>query len=63
METIPTHNFGFKTRHLRCDDLQLYLFQLKDSIPTYQMYQRDLSSNVIEIGRTSPRWIVRAFRK
>ena len=42
METIPTYNFGFKTRYLRCGDLQLHLFQLEDSIPTYQHFALDV---------------------
>ena len=29
MQTIPSYNFGFKTKYLRCGDLQLHIFELK----------------------------------
>src|SRR5256885_6841783 len=38
MELIPTYNFGFKTKYLRCGDLQLHLFELEDHIPVYQHF-------------------------
>jgi len=25
MKTIPSYNFGFKTRYLRCEELQLHI--------------------------------------
>src|ERR1700730_10097856 len=28
METIPSYNFGFKTKYLRCGNLQLHIFEL-----------------------------------
>src|SRR4051812_50088509 len=30
MQTIPSYNFGFKTKFLRCGDLQLHIFQFED---------------------------------
>ncbi len=42
MELIPTYNFGFKTKYLRCGDLQLHLFELEDSIPVYQHFALDV---------------------
>jgi len=33
MQTIPSYNFGFKTKYLRCGDLQLHIFELKDHVP------------------------------
>jgi catechol-2,3-dioxygenase len=29
MQTIPSYNFGFKTKYLRCGDLQLHIFELE----------------------------------
>jgi hypothetical protein len=59
METIPSYNFGFKTKYLRCGDLQLHIFELDstafrnpvDELPDgcVQMYLRDPSGNLIEI--------------
>lgn len=42
MELIPTYNFGFKTRYLRCGDLQLHLFELPDHVPVYQHFALDV---------------------
>jgi catechol 2,3-dioxygenase-like lactoylglutathione lyase family enzyme len=42
MELIPTYNFGFKTKYLRCGDLQLHLFELEDHIPVYQHFALDV---------------------
>lgn len=42
MELIPTYNFGFKTKYLRCGDLQLHLFELEDSVPVYQHFALDV---------------------
>ena len=42
MELIPTYNFGFKTRYLRCGDLQLHLFDLEDHVPKYQHFAVDV---------------------
>lgn len=42
MEVIPTYNFGFRTRYLRCGDLQLHLFELEDQAPVYQHFAIDV---------------------
>src|ERR1700716_216157 len=42
MELIPTYNFGFKTRYLRCGELQLHLFELEDVVPKYQRVAIDV---------------------
>jgi catechol 2,3-dioxygenase-like lactoylglutathione lyase family enzyme len=42
MEVIPTYNFGFKTKYLRCGDLQLHIFELEDHIPHYQHFAIDV---------------------
>jgi catechol 2,3-dioxygenase-like lactoylglutathione lyase family enzyme len=42
MELIPTYNFGFKTKYLRCGDLQLHLFELEDHVPVYQHFAIDV---------------------
>ena len=42
METIPSYNFGFKTRYLRCGDLQLHIFELEDQVPLYQHFAVDV---------------------
>lgn len=42
MELIPTYNFGFKTKYLRCGDLQLHLFELDDHVPVYQHFALDV---------------------
>ncbi|MEH2469964.1 catechol 2,3-dioxygenase-like lactoylglutathione lyase family enzyme [Nitrobacteraceae bacterium AZCC 2161] len=42
MELIPTYNFGFKTKYLRCGDLQLHLFELEDHVPVYQHFALDV---------------------
>jgi catechol 2,3-dioxygenase-like lactoylglutathione lyase family enzyme len=42
LEPIPTYNFGFKTRYLRCGDLQLHIFELQDHIPLYQHFAIDV---------------------
>lgn len=42
MERIPTYNFGFKTQYLRCGDLQLHVFELKDVVPRYQHFAVDV---------------------
>ena len=61
METIPSYNFGFKTKYLRCGDLQLHIFELDSTafrnpvneLPDgcVEMYLRDPSGNLIEIDR------------
>jgi catechol 2,3-dioxygenase-like lactoylglutathione lyase family enzyme len=42
METIPSYNFGFKTKYLRCGDLQLHIFELEDHVPVYQHFAVDV---------------------
>jgi catechol 2,3-dioxygenase-like lactoylglutathione lyase family enzyme len=42
MEAIPSYNFGFKTRYLRCGDLQLHIFELEDHVPRYQHFALDV---------------------
>lgn len=42
MEIIPSYNFGFQTRYLRCGDLQLHVFELKDHVPVYQHFALDV---------------------
>lgn len=42
MELIPTYNFGFKTKYLRCGDLQFHLFELEDHVPVYQHFALDV---------------------
>ena len=42
MQTIPSYNFGFKTKYLRCGDLQLHIFELEDKIPFYQHFAVDV---------------------
>jgi catechol 2,3-dioxygenase-like lactoylglutathione lyase family enzyme len=42
METIPSYNFGFKTKYLRCGDLQLHIFELEDHVPLYQHFAVDV---------------------
>lgn len=42
MELIPSYNFGFKTRYLRCGDLQLHVFELQDHVPLYQHFALDV---------------------
>jgi catechol 2,3-dioxygenase-like lactoylglutathione lyase family enzyme len=42
MELIPTYNFGFKTKYLRCGDLQLHVFELEDHVPVYQHFALDV---------------------
>src|ERR1700760_1082180 len=42
MQVIPSYNFGFKTKYLRCGDLQLHLFELEDSVPHYQHFALDV---------------------
>src|SRR6202020_3538319 len=42
MEAIPSYNFGFKTKYLRCGDLQLHIFELEDQVPFYQHFAVDV---------------------
>ena len=42
MQTIPSYNFGFKTKYLRCGDLQLHIFELEDQVPFYQHFAVDV---------------------
>ena len=42
LELIPTYNFGFKTKYLRCGDLQLHVFELQDAVPVYQHFAIDV---------------------
>lgn len=42
METIPSYNFGFKTKYLRCGELQLHIFELEDQVPRYQHFAVDV---------------------
>jgi catechol 2,3-dioxygenase-like lactoylglutathione lyase family enzyme len=42
MEVIPSYNFGFKTKYLRCGDLQLHIFELEDHVPLYQHFAVDV---------------------
>ena len=42
MQTIPSYNFGFKTKYLRCGDLQLHIFELEDKVPFYQHFAVDV---------------------
>ena len=42
MQTIPSYNFGFKTKYLRCGDLQLHIFELEDHVPVYQHFAVDV---------------------
>ena len=42
MQAIPSYNFGFKTKYLRCGDLQLHIFELEDQIPVYQHFAVDV---------------------
>ena len=65
MELIPTYNFGFKAKYLRCGDLQLHVFELEDHVPLYQHFALDVDDfhGVYErsIGRTSTPSTDRAF--
>jgi catechol 2,3-dioxygenase-like lactoylglutathione lyase family enzyme len=47
MQTIPSYNFGFKTKYLRCGDLQLHLFELEDQVPLYQHFALDAFRNPV----------------
>jgi catechol 2,3-dioxygenase-like lactoylglutathione lyase family enzyme len=42
METIPSYNFGFRTKYLRCGDLQLHIFEPEDHVPLYQHFAVDV---------------------
>ena len=42
MQTIPSYNFGFRTKYLRCGDLQLHIFELEDHVPVYQHFALDV---------------------
>jgi catechol 2,3-dioxygenase-like lactoylglutathione lyase family enzyme len=42
METIPSYNFGFKTKYLRCGELQLHIFELEGQVPRYQHFAVDV---------------------
>ena len=42
MRTIPSYNFGFRTKYLRCGDLQLHIFELEDHVPVYQHFALDV---------------------
>jgi catechol 2,3-dioxygenase-like lactoylglutathione lyase family enzyme len=42
MQAIPSYNFGFKTKYLRCGDLQLHIFELEDQVPVYQHFAVDV---------------------
>ena len=42
MQAIPSYNFGFKTKYLRCGDLQLHIFELEDQVPFYQHFAVDV---------------------
>jgi catechol 2,3-dioxygenase-like lactoylglutathione lyase family enzyme len=42
MQVIPSYNFGFKTKYLRCGDLQLHIFELEDHVPVYQHFAVDV---------------------
>jgi len=42
MQSIPSYNFGFKTKYLRCGDLQLHIFQLEDQVRFYQHFGGDV---------------------
>src|SRR3979490_1417251 len=42
MELIPSYNFGFRTKYLRCGDLQLPIFELEDQVPLYQHFAVDV---------------------
>jgi catechol 2,3-dioxygenase-like lactoylglutathione lyase family enzyme len=42
MEVIPSYNFGFKTKYLRCGELQLHIFELEDHVPLYQHFAVDV---------------------
>ena len=42
MQSIPSYNFGFKTKYLRCGDLQLHIFELEDQVPVYQHFAVDV---------------------
>jgi catechol 2,3-dioxygenase-like lactoylglutathione lyase family enzyme len=42
MQAIPSYNFGFKTKYLRCGDLQLHIFELEDHVPLYQHFAIDV---------------------
>jgi catechol 2,3-dioxygenase-like lactoylglutathione lyase family enzyme len=42
MQTIPSYNFGFKTKYLRRGDVQLHIFELEDQVPFYQHFTVDV---------------------
>jgi catechol 2,3-dioxygenase-like lactoylglutathione lyase family enzyme len=42
MQTIPSYNFNFKTKYLRCGDLQLHILELEDQVPFYQHFTVDV---------------------
>ncbi|MGB9117058.1 VOC family protein [Bradyrhizobium sp.] len=42
MQTIPSYNFGLKTKYLRCGELQLHIFELEDRVPVYQHFVVDV---------------------
>jgi catechol 2,3-dioxygenase-like lactoylglutathione lyase family enzyme len=42
MQTVPSYNFCFKTKYLRCGDLRLHIFELEDHVPVYQNFAVDV---------------------
>src|ERR1700716_189320 len=42
MQTIPSYNFNFKTKYLRCGDLQFHILELEDQVPFYQHFTVDV---------------------
>jgi hypothetical protein len=52
MQTIPSYNFGSKTKYQRCGDLQLHIFELEDHVPVYQHFALDVDK-AGELARTA----------
>jgi catechol 2,3-dioxygenase-like lactoylglutathione lyase family enzyme len=46
MEPIPSYNFGFRTKYLRCGDLQLHIFELEDSVSFYEQNAEGLRASL-----------------
>ena len=61
METIPSYNFGFKTKYLRCGDLQLHIFELEDQVPLYQHFAVDVDDfhAAYDAAKALARWTPR----
>src|SRR6185437_14382583 len=64
MELIPTYNFGFKTKYLRCGDLQLHVFELEDHVPVYQHFALDVDDfqGIYDRAKASGVLDAKAFR-